>query len=289
MSGVSWQSKEPKFLTHLRRPPFECETYRVSFFFPVRCSRCCYGADLSSTLPSVTCCFWKYMRVRIRTDFSFVLFTTLKLCFLTTMLTSVLSAGTFVACRAALCCLLPVKKEHFTELPPRAGRRLRDDGGDVILHAQDRSQRVQGIETWTAWLDCHIPEEAGRKCRYLKRRSNTCDIVCGQETYGRLEHLQFLDVVLESAMWEKCGCFVTGSINAGGSVIPVRKKYLPSCCVVINVHLRPECSIVALRRRLRSASECWPASPRRNRFPHFGTATLMNPMRVVETEHTDFQ
>ena len=123
------------------------------------------------------------------------------------------------------------------------------------------------------------------KLRYHKRIAEKSDIVCLQETHGRIEHLLNIDTVLDRALWLKFGTFTTVNVNSGGSVILARtdtfglvtmieqEETFPGrdhlvriwqvgdSCTVINLHYQPEGTLQELRRRLRAAAALWPTHP----------------------------
>ena len=61
---------------------------------------------------------------------------------------------------------------------------------------------------------------------YLKRIDEKSDIVCLEDTYGGIEHLMNIDVVLDRNTSIKCGPFTPRNLNAGGSVVLTRKDIL---------------------------------------------------------------
>ena len=56
------------------------------------------------------------------------------------------------------------------------------------------------------------------KLKYLKRIAEKSDILCLQETHGRIERFVNFDMVLDRATWMKISTFTPGNVNSGGSV-----------------------------------------------------------------------
>ena len=121
-----------------------------------------------------------------------------------------------------------------------------------------------------------------QKHRYLKRLMDKNDGVCLQETHGKDEFPQGLQVL--RTQFRMFGIFVPGNVNAGGSATFIRKNCLRdravvthevtyqgrdliitvhdgrSLLVITNVHFEPiQCP--SLRERLRRLSTHWPQYP----------------------------
>ena len=69
-----------------------------------------------------------------------------------------------------------------------------------------------------------------QKHRYLKRRVDKIDVVCVQETHGKDEFLQALQVL--HTQFRMFGIFMLDIVNAGGSEMFIRKHLLPDQAVV---------------------------------------------------------
>ena len=53
--------------------------------------------------------------------------------------------------------------------------------------------------------------------KYHRRIDEKSDILCLQETHGRIEHLVNADIAVDRAVWMKFGTFTLGNVNSGGS------------------------------------------------------------------------
>ena len=68
------------------------------------------------------------------------------------------------------------------------------------------------------------------KHKYLKRLTYKSDIICLQETHGKDELLQALQVL--HTQFRMLGTFINDKVNAGGSTIFIRKHILPDHAIV---------------------------------------------------------
>ena len=154
--------------------------------------------------------------------------------------------------------------------------RPRLQGIDTCLHVPGESLHICAWNTRArvgSTVTCYKRRE--KRCTHLRGKTNSCDILCLQETHGRIEHLSYFEVILEHAVWEKFGCFMPGNVNTGGSILLARQKYLPpdteighhnlrpgrdnfiriqheAPCCVVHVHFQPTCcprSLAGVSRR----------------------------------------
>ena len=122
-----------------------------------------------------------------------------------------------------------------------------------------------------------------RKHAYLARLARNNDIICLQETHGKDEFLQAIQVLVPQ--FRLFGTFIPNNVNASGSAIVIHKNLLPdgaivthvTTCqgrdhivtvrpgdcvlVVVNVHVEPDLTLRGPRERLRRFCPHWPRYP----------------------------
>ena len=138
---------------------------------------------------------------------------------------------------------------------------------------------------------------------YLRRPARNNDIICLQETHGKDEFLQAVQI--SHTQFRLFGTFTLNNVNADGSAILIHKNTLPdgatvthvttcqgrdhsltkrsgeSVLVVVNVHFEPDLVLGDLRARLRHISLHWP------RFPEtFGV--IIGDLKLCEPEEGRF-
>ena len=121
------------------------------------------------------------------------------------------------------------------------------------------------------------------KQTYLKRLTDKNDVICLQETRGKGEFLQDLQVL--HTQFRMFGTVIIDNVNAGGSATFIHKSLLPdhavvtheitserrdqivkiqsgeSVLVVINVHFEPHLILRNPREKLRRIAFHWPRCP----------------------------
>ena len=118
---------------------------------------------------------------------------------------------------------------------------------------------------------------------YLTRLARNNDIICLQETHGKDEFLQAVQVLFPQ--FRLFGTFPLNKVNAGGSAIFIHKNLMPdgaivnhmttcqgrdhivtitsggSVLVIVNVHFEPDLVLRYLRERQHRISLHWPRCP----------------------------
>ena len=84
------------------------------------------------------------------------------------------------------------------------------------------------------WLHCFLANLQGTKHHYLKRLAERLadknHVVCLQETHGKDEFLQALQVL--HSHFRMFGTFIPDNVNAGGSAILIHEGLLPDHAVI---------------------------------------------------------
>ena len=126
------------------------------------------------------------------------------------------------------------------------------------------------------WVLPRRARDRGKKLRYLQRISEEWDILCLQETHGRIEHLAiwFKNLVfshLVTSLLEGLSFWRVLTYSALELLLNtklssldetlIRIRFHDCSCAIINMRYQPELIVQDLRQRLRAAAALWPTHP----------------------------